>query len=141
MNYVITVLCCLLSLVVSAQGISEEILQQNRNMEAAYNSGAVTSIADYYTKKATIVGPRTEVKGNDAIIAYWKGLEGKHVNWKLENLSITEYGNVAVQQGVSHLTHMYQGKEHTSVVRFTLVWVQEDGQWKINVDHYSPKKS
>lgn len=128
----------MLSFWVTAQTISEEILQQNRKMEQAYNSGALVDIANYYTKNAAIVGPGTEVKGNTAIIAYWKGLEGRHVEWKLENVEITSYKDVVIQRGISYLKYYYEEKIVQSDVRFTLVWIREDNQWKINIDHYSP---
>jgi uncharacterized protein (TIGR02246 family) len=130
--------CCLLSSILSAQAVSEEILQQNRNMEQAYNTGDVTGIANYYTNQAAIVGPRTEVKGNAAIVAYWKGLEGRHVKWTLENIEITPYEEVVIQRGISHLQFYQDEKIVQSDVRFTLVWIKEDNQWKINIDHYSP---
>lgn len=126
------------SICVSAQTISEEILQQNRNMEQSYNSGALVDIANYYTKNAAIVGPGTEVEGNTAIIAYWKGLEGRHVDWSLENVEITPYKDVVIQRGISHLKYYHNEAIVQSDVRFTLVWVREDNQWKINIDHYSP---
>lgn len=136
----VIIFIAVISLTISgiAQTITEEILQQNRNMEQAYNSGDVTSIADYYTHNATIVGPRTEVKGHEAIVAYWKGLEGSHESWELENIEIIPYQDVVIQRGISHLRYYQQDKIVQSDVRFTLVWIQEDNQWKINIDHYTP---
>ncbi|MAZ71845.1 MAG: hypothetical protein CMC70_01740 [Flavobacteriaceae bacterium] len=130
--------CCLLSSILSAQTIVAEIIGQNRNMEKAYNTGNVTAIATYYTNNAAIVGPRTEVTGNPAIVEYWKGLEGRHVKWTLENTEITPYEDVVIQRGISHLQFYQDEKIVQSDVRFTLVWIKEDNQWKINIDHYSP---
>lgn len=126
------------SMSVSAQTIAEEILQQNRNMEQAYNDGNLVEIANYYTKEAVIVGPGTEVIGNKAIVAYWKSLEGKNVKWELENVEITTYRDVVIQRGISHLHYYYEDTIVQSDVRFTLVWIQENNQWKISIDHYSP---
>ena len=123
---------------ICAQTISDEILTQNRNMEAAYNSGELAKIADYYTENATMVGPKTEVVGNENITNYWKGLEGRTVDWKLENIEITAYGDVAIQRGISHLRMYYKENIVQSDVMFTLVWIKEHDQWKINLDHYSP---
>lgn len=138
MKYFSTIIYLFLATTVSGQSISEEILQQNRNMEQAYNDGNLVKIADYYASDGTIVGPGTEVIGNKAIASYWKGLEGKNVQWELENVEITLYENVVIQRGISHLQHYYEDKIVQSDVRFTLVWIQEDNQWKISIDHYSP---
>lgn len=137
-SFIILLFCCLFCSLISAQAVSEEILQQNQNMEHAYNTGNVTTIADYYTNKAAIVGPRTEVLGNEAIVAYWKGLEGRHVKWTLENIEIQPYNEVVIQRGISHLQFYQDDKMVQSDVRFTLVWIKEDDAWKINIDHYSP---
>ena len=107
-------------------------------METAYNNGELIAIADYYSSEAQIIGPRTLIEGNDAVVNYWKGLEGRHVNWRLENTEILPYGDIVIQRGVSYLKFLYEGKEVESVVRFTLLWIQEDGSWKIKIDHYSP---
>ena len=128
----------LISCSVSAQTTTERILSQNRAMEAAFRAGKMLDIAAIYSKNAAIVGPRTEVMGKEAVAKYWQGLQGRQIDWRLENVSITEYDEVVIQRGISHLTYTYDKKEVTSVVRFTLVWIQEDGQWKINIDHYSP---
>ncbi|MDC7994063.1 YybH family protein [Altibacter sp. HG106] len=127
-----------ISLVAQAQSVAEEILTQNRAMETAYNNGELTAIANFYSSEAHIIGPRTFIEGNEAVVNYWKGLEGRHVRWRLENNEILPYGEIAIQRGVSYLTFMYEGKEVESVVRFTLLWIQEDGSWKIKIDHYSP---
>lgn len=135
-----TLLILLLGLSFLAQGqsVTEEILAQNRAMETAYNNGELTAIADYYSSEANIIGPRTFIEGNDAVVNYWKGLEGRHVNWRLENTEILPYDDIVIQRGVSYLKFLYEGKEVESVVRFTLLWIQEDGSWKIKIDHYSP---
>ncbi len=127
-----------LSFVAQGQSVTEEILAQNRAMETAYNNGELIAIADYYSSEAQIIGPRTLIEGNDAVVNYWKGLEGRHVNWRLENTEILPYGDIVIQRGVSYLKFLYEGKEVESVVRFTLLWIQEDGSWKIKIDHYSP---
>ncbi len=127
-----------LSFVAQGQSVTEEILAQNRAMETAYNNGELTAIADYYSSEANIIGPRTLIEGNEAVVNYWKGLEGRHVNWRLENTEILPYDDIVIQRGVSYLKFLYEGKEVASVVRFTLLWIQEDGSWKIKIDHYSP---
>ncbi|MDX1462985.1 MAG: nuclear transport factor 2 family protein [Marinirhabdus sp.] len=133
-----TVLVLIICGSLSAQSVSDEILTQNRAMEVAYRAGDLMKVASFYTKDAAIVGPRKEVVGEAEVTKYWQGLEGRHVDWELENISITPYDDVVIQRGVSHLTFKYKGDEVTSVARFTLVWIQEDGQWKISNDHYSP---
>ena len=57
-----------LSFVAQGQSVTEEILAQNRAMETAYNNGELIAIADYYSSEAQIIGPRTLIEGNDAVV-------------------------------------------------------------------------
>jgi uncharacterized protein (TIGR02246 family) len=120
-----------------SQSVEDEILEANRAMERAYNTGELEKIAAYYTKDGILVGNGTEVKGREAISAYWENLQGRHIKWELENVEITDYENTVIQRGISRLQFYQENKAFQSDVRFTLVWVKEDNKWKIKIDHYS----
>ncbi|WP_188440748.1 YybH family protein [Planktosalinus lacus] len=120
-----------------SQTIQDEILEVNRTMEKAYNKGELARIAEHYTRDGIIVGNSTEIKGREAITAYWENLQGRHIKWELENVEIIDYGSTVIQRGISRLQFYHENKAFQSDVRFTLVWVKEDNEWKIKIDHYS----
>lgn len=130
----------LLSLGVFAQGedLVEEVLKANRDMETAFNEKNYEGVAAFYADDAVLVSRSYEVKGRDALDAYWTGMEGRGISWKLENLEIIPDTKTAVQRGISHLRYVNkEGEEVLSQVKFTLLWIKEEGQWKIRIDHYS----
>ena len=53
--------------------------------------------------------------------------------WKLTNEKSEKIGDQIWQKGVSVITDK-EGKEHK--VNFTLIFIQENGQWKILQDAY-----
>tara|TARA_R110000850_G_scaffold190308_4_gene316241 strand:- start:15753 stop:16172 length:420 start_codon:yes stop_codon:yes gene_type:complete len=120
-----------------SQSVEDEILEANRAMERAYNTGELSKIAAYYTRDGIIVGNSTEIEGREAITAYWENLQGRHIKWELENVEIIDYGNTIIQRGISRLHFYHENKAFQSDVRFTLVWIKEDKKWKIKIDHYS----
>lgn len=104
-----------------------------RGMEDGYNKAEYNKIASFYTSNGKIVGRTTEVSGKEAMIAYWEDFKRLGGTWKLSNLKSERIGDQIWQKGVSVITDK-DGKEHK--VNFTLIFIQESGQWKILQDAY-----
>jgi uncharacterized protein (TIGR02246 family) len=121
----------------TAQDVKTQILEVNRAMENTYNEGNVEALASFYAQEGIIVGNNVERMGREAIREYWKNLEGRHIDWELENIEVLVYADVVVQRGISRLQYYHEGTAVQSDVRFTLVWIKEDGDWKIKIDHYT----
>ena len=102
-------------------------------MEDAYNRADYKEITNYYTENAKIVGRTTEISGRKEIVAYWEDFKRLGGIWKLSNLKSERMGDQIWQKGISVITDK-EGKEHK--VHFTLVFVQENGLWKILQDAY-----
>lgn len=130
----------LISCGVNAQSedIVEAVIRANRDMEQAFNNKDYRVVADFYADDAVLISRSYEVKGREKLDAYWLGMEGRGISWELENIEILPDSNTAVQRGISHLRYMNdKGEEVLSQVKFTLLWVQHDGRWRIRIDHYS----
>ena len=104
-----------------------------RGMEDAYNKGRFRILASYYANNGKIMGSNTAISGKENIIAYWKNLVALGGTWKLTNEKTEKIGEQLWQKGLSVITDK-EGKEHT--VNFTLVFIREDGLWKILQDAY-----
>ena len=132
------ILSCFPVLAQQKEGLETEILRANRQMEAAFNSKNYQAVADFYADEAVLVSRSYEVKGRENLDAYWLGMEGRGISWELENIEIIPDRETAVQRGISHLRYIdKEGKEVLSEVKFTLLWIKKDGEWKIRIDHYS----
>lgn len=58
--------------------------------------------------------------------------------YRIEDLAVRVYGDSAVVTGVAHSTGERQGSPFTSRVRFTNLWVLDDGEWRRAAFHDSP---
>lgn len=104
-----------------------------RNMEVAYNKGDFKSVAGFYSKNGKIVKKLVEASGREQLQNYWNGFASMGGTWKLENEKTEKIGNLIWQKGISVITDK-TGKEHK--VHFTLLFIKEDGSWKILQDAY-----
>lgn len=102
-------------------------------MEEDYKKGRYRALASYYANNGKIVGKNIEVSGKENLVNYWKDLVQLGGTWKLSNTKTELIGDLIWQKGVSLITAK-DGKEHK--VNFTLVFIKEDGIWKILQDAY-----
>ena len=104
-----------------------------RAMEDRYNKADYKNIATYYSKNGKVVGRSTEISGEKDMVAYWEDFKRLAGTWKLTNEKSERTGDLIWQKGISVITDK-DGKQHK--VNFTLIFIQEGGQWKILQDAY-----
>ncbi len=72
------------------------------------------------------------------------GSGGRYEAVKLEDLRVRIYGDAAVSTGLRIATfRTKEGKSRVSKLRFTQVWVKQQGQWKMvaaQVSFFRPRK-
>lgn len=100
-------------------------------MQLAYNSGSISTVANFYADDALITGGNTHVEGRQAIAKYWTGFQPG--NWSLTSNWLKTYSDRAVQRGSSKITYSNSKSDN---VEFLLNWKKIDGQWKISQDIY-----
>lgn len=113
-----------------ARAVADALLQK---MMQAYNSGQFEKIAAYYSENAKVVGPGLEISGKANMLAYWKGFSSLGGSWSLVTEKAEHTGGQIWQKGVSVITD--KDKRQHKVV-FTLILVQQNGEWKILQDAY-----
>jgi len=114
----------------NAAAIVDSIL---RGMEDAYSKGRFRILAGYYADQGKVVGKNINISGKENLIAYWKNVVALGGTWKLTNEKTEKTGEQIWQKGVSVITDK-SGKQHE--VNFTLIFIREDGLWKILQDAY-----
>lgn len=115
-----------------------DIKGQYNLMEEYFKKNRMEKIADFYTNDAKIIGAGMEVKGSDAIAAYWKQIEDKGVAWEHNVLSVEVMNDVAFETGISKLIYRKKNSETASDVRYTAIWRKDaSGEWKISHYHYT----
>lgn len=121
--------------------VREEIFETMSQMEELFNKGKFQEVAGFYTEDGQMIGNSVHIKGKDEIKKYWSMFSGK-LFWKLENenfVQLTE--NYVLQNGFSNISFTGpDGQEQNSRSYFSLIWEKQDDQWKIKLDHFSPRK-
>lgn len=118
----------------SVDQVRSQIEQADRRFcEAIGNGDAEGAASNVYTADATILPPGAPiVRGRDAIVSFWRGA-AKELNLQqvqLSTVELTQAGDYVHQIGRAVLTlggEQVEGK-------YTVLWKQEDGQWKWHVD-------
>ncbi len=119
--------------------LMNQILEVNREMEREFNKGNYAIIGEYYSDSAAMVGNKVEIIGKSNLINYWSKFQNAH-EWKLENIEIKILApNVALQRGFSIISYYNNDTLKTSKSIFSLIWIKNDNEWKILVDHFSPR--
>jgi ketosteroid isomerase-like protein len=104
-----------------------------REMEDGYNKSNYKKIASYYAASAKVIGKNIEISGKENMLNYWKDLVALGGTWKLTNEKTEVTDEQIWQKGTSVITDK-QGRQHK--VNFILIFIQENGEWKILQDAY-----
>lgn len=120
--------------------IETEIMNTIRQMETVFNEGRFVEVADFYTDNAQMIGNQEHVKGKEDLKKSWSQFQGD-LRWDLENISIEQISDsIVIQNGYSNIYYFdKEGNEQNSRNLFSLVWIKQNSEWKIMLDHYSPR--
>lgn len=107
-------------------------------MAENFNQGNLNEVADFYTSDAAMIGPKTLIKGGE-IKTYWPKFKNVD-HWELESLSVDVLAPSVVNQiGISRMYYKnVMGESMTSASKFTLIWIKENGDWRIKQDFFFP---
>lgn len=90
MKFILALLFAISSIAYSQDALDEQIKQQNRLMEEAFNNGDLKAVAGFYLDNAYLLNPGGKVvTGREDIDAYWTGIENP-VKWELEVIEVTK---------------------------------------------------
>jgi len=83
------------------------------------------------------VGPSGTVRTKPQVIADFTSGELKFQSITTEEVQVRVYGNTAVETGRSTMIGQDKGKDVPRDTRFTRVWVNQRGRWRLVANHYS----
>jgi ketosteroid isomerase-like protein len=108
----------------------------NEKFSAFTAKGDAVGIASLYTANARLLPPDTEiVEGRQAIQSFWQAfLDSGVTDATLTTRDVEEGGNMAREIG-TFTGQVQQGTETVTVRgKYVVIWKQEDGAWKMDVD-------
>lgn len=124
-------------MVQQASDVRQEIDQVNARFAEAFNRGDAAGAAQVYTENATILPPGSEmIQGRHSIEQFWQAamqMGIRAVSLETHDLSVS--GDMAREIGRAVLTIQPEGgQEMTDVAKYVVVWRQDGGTWKWDVD-------
>ena len=117
-------------------GVRQAIDQANRRFMERFNAGDVAAAAEeVYTQDARVLPPGAPlVRGRDSIVAFWRGAAEALGLQRVEltTLELDIHPGGAHEIGRADLT--LGGGEQRAVGKYVVVWKEEDGEWRWDVD-------
>src|SRR5689334_9028166 len=96
-----------------------------------------TALDRIYADDFIGVGPSGTVRTKPQVIADFTSGELKFQSITTEEVQVRVYGNTAVETGRSTMIGQDKGKDVPRDTRFTRVWVNQRGRWRLVANHYS----
>ncbi|HEY2013390.1 MAG TPA: DUF4440 domain-containing protein [Bryobacteraceae bacterium] len=106
--------------------------------EEVVGKGDFSALARVYTKNATILPPGAEmITGLEPIQDFWKqaAVALAVTSVRLESVSVEVLGDTAYEIGRAEIT---RSEAEAMIVKYVVVWKQDDGAWKWHVDIWNP---
>jgi uncharacterized protein (TIGR02246 family) len=104
----------------------------NYFFQKAFAERDARAIADLYTEEGRVIAPGAEpAAGRAAIAAFWTGAMQETTGVRLETLSVESGGDLAIEEGLAHLT---ANDESVSAARYVVVWKRVGRRWYLHRD-------
>lgn len=112
----------------------EAIEAANRHFAEAFSSGNIAEAVERaYTRDARLLPPGgDEIQGRAAIAAFWPAAAAQLgvTRLQLETRELRPMGDGICEIGRGTIT----AAAGEQIVKYVVVWTQEDGAWRIDVD-------
>jgi ketosteroid isomerase-like protein len=109
----------------------------NKKICAYIPQGDAAGIAALYSNSARLLPPDTEmIEGRPAIQAFWQAMLDSGVTGaSFETVDVEEAGSNLAREVGTVTVQVQQGTETVTVRgKYVVIWKQEDGVWKLDVD-------
>jgi ketosteroid isomerase-like protein len=124
---------------VDTQAEAQAIMALEREWSARFAADDVDWIVDLHAANARQLPPNAEaVVGAEALRATWEGMattEGFSATWESSEVHVSDAGDMAYDLGTGTIT---TPDGQATPFKYVVVWVKENGEWKVAVDIFSP---
>ena len=116
----------------------EQAIRQldNERIQAQIHADA-TALDRIYAADFIGVGPSGTVRTKPQVLSDFTSGDLKFQSITTDDVQVRVYGNTAVETGLSTMTGQDKGKDVPRDTRFTRVWVNQRGRWRLVANHYS----
>ena len=120
------------------RAIEQVIRQLDHERIQAQIDADVAALDRIYAADFIGVGPSGALRTKPQVISDFKSGELKSQSISTDEVQVRNYGNTAVETGISTMIGQDRGKAVPRDNRFTRVWVKQQGRWRLVLNHYSP---
>jgi uncharacterized protein (TIGR02246 family) len=118
----------------------EKAIRQLDNERIQAQIGAdVVALDRIYANDFVGVGPSGTVRTKTQVISDFTSGDLKFQSITTDEVQVRVYENAAVETGLSTMVGQDKGKAVPRDTRFTRVWVEQQGRWRLVANHYSPR--
>jgi len=108
----------------------------NERIQAQIGADAIT-LDRIYADDFIGVGPSGTVRTKSQVISDFTSGDLKFKSITTDEVQVRVYGKTAVETGLSTMVGLDKGKIVPRDTRFTRVWVEQKGRWRLVANHYS----
>ena len=118
----------------------EQAIRQLDNERIQAQIGAdVVALDRIYANDFVGVGPSGTVRTKTQVISDFTSGDLKFQSITTDEVQVRVYENTAVETGLSTMVGQDKGKAVPRDTRFTRVWVNREGRWRLVANHYSSR--
>jgi uncharacterized protein (TIGR02246 family) len=116
----------------------EQAIKQvdNERIQAQINADAA-ALDRIYADDFIGIGPSGAVRTKPQVLADFTSHDLKFQSITTDEVQVRVYENTAVETGLSTMIGQDKGKTVPRDNRFTRVWVNQQGRWRLVANHYS----
>jgi ketosteroid isomerase-like protein len=122
--------------------IVEQVIRKldDERIQAQIHADAAT-LERIYADDFIGVGPSGTVRTKLQVISDFTSRDLRFQSITTEDVRVRVYGNAAVETGRSTMDGQDKGKAVPHDSRFTRVWIEQGGRWRLVANHYSSSAS
>ena len=118
----------------------EQAIRQLDNERIQAQIGAdVVALDRIYANDFIGVGPSGTVRTKRQVISDFTSGDLKFQSITTDEVQVRVYENTVVETGLSTMVGQDKGKAVPRDTRFTRVWIEQQGRWRLVANHYSPR--
>ncbi len=119
--------------------VERAIRQLDKERIQAQISADAVALDRIYADDFVGVGPSGTVRNKTQVLSDFTSGDLKFQSITTDEVQVRVYEHTAVETGLSTMVGQEKGKAVPRDTRFTRVWVELQGHWRLVANHYSPR--
>jgi ketosteroid isomerase-like protein len=119
--------------------VEQAVRQLDKERIQAQIGADVVTLDRIYANDFVGVGPSGTVRTKTQVISDFTSGDLRFQSITTDEVQVRVYEKTAVETGLSTMVGQDKGKAVPRDTRFTRVWIEQQGRWRLVANHYSPR--